>query len=134
MVDPKFKFCQSHILIQDDVSRVVQWSKALHYSASCVTTDPGSVPGCVAASRYRETHEAAHVWPSVFRVRGGFGRPMSLSHRSSESCGGPGTLTRSPAGRRFLQYIGAAGYWVKGALCQEAVLLGRIVFQRMQGS
>jgi hypothetical protein len=34
----------------------------------------GSIPGCVAASRNRETHELAHNWPSVVGVRGGFGR------------------------------------------------------------
>ena len=51
------------------VSRVVQRSKALHRSDSCVTTDPGSIPGCVAAGRDRETHEAAQNW-----LRGGFGQ------------------------------------------------------------
>ena len=33
-------------------------SEALHHSARGVTTDPGSIPGCVAAGCGRETHEA----------------------------------------------------------------------------
>jgi hypothetical protein len=52
-----------------------QWFKTLHCSARGVPTDPGSNPGCVAAGRGQETHEAAHNWPSVVRVEGGFGRP-----------------------------------------------------------
>ena len=47
----------------------------LHRSARDVTTGPGSIPGCVSASCDRETHEAAHNWHSVVRVRGGVGRP-----------------------------------------------------------
>ena len=39
-----------------------------------VTTDPGSIPGCITTGRDRESHRAAHIWPSVVRVRGGFGR------------------------------------------------------------
>ena len=50
-----------------------QRPKAL-ISARVVTTDPGSIPGSVAADRDRKTHEAAHNWLSVLRVRGGFGR------------------------------------------------------------
>ena len=39
---------------------------AQHRSARGVTTDPGSIPGCVAAVRDRETHEAVHkMWMSV---------------------------------------------------------------------
>ena len=61
---------------------MVQWSKALHRSASCATRDPGSSPGSVAAGRDRETHVAAHNWPSIVMVRGGF----------SDSCGSPGAM------------------------------------------
>jgi hypothetical protein len=51
-----------HVLYQNTTkpgaSRVVQLSRG-------VTTDPGSIPGCVAASSDRETHEAVHNWPSL---------------------------------------------------------------------
>ncbi|KAK6298627.1 hypothetical protein J4Q44_G00316820 [Coregonus suidteri] len=55
-------------------SRVAQWSKALHRSASCATRDPGSNPGSVVAGRDQETHGAVHNWPSVVQGRGGNGR------------------------------------------------------------
>jgi hypothetical protein len=60
-----------------DGSRVVQQSNALHLSARGVTTDPGSIPGCVTTGHDQETHRAAHNWPSIVRVMGGFdrGRP-----------------------------------------------------------
>ena len=35
----------------------MQRSKALHLSTRGVTTDPDSIPGCVAAGCDRETHE-----------------------------------------------------------------------------
>ena len=43
-------------------------SKVLHISARGVTTDPGSIPGCMTTGRDWESHKAAHNWPSVFRV------------------------------------------------------------------
>ena len=43
-------------------------------------------------------------------------------------------LTRSPAVRYFLQHIGAAGFRVKRAVCQETVRIGRVVFWRTHGS
>ena len=46
-------------------SRVVQSSKALHFSARGVTTDPGSIPGCITTGRDWEYHRAAHNWPSI---------------------------------------------------------------------
>ena len=63
-------------------------------------------------------------------------RDVLVPSRSSDSKGGPGacTLTRSPGVQCFLQHISAAGFWVKWALCQEAVQLGWIVFRRTQGS
>uniref|UniRef100_A0A673Z9C5 Nucleoporin 210 n=1 Tax=Salmo trutta TaxID=8032 RepID=A0A673Z9C5_SALTR len=73
-----------------------------------VTRDPVSIPGCVAAGLDREIHEAAHDWPCIVRVRGGFG----VSRR----------------------HIGASGFRVKRAVCQDAVRLGRIVFRRTHGS
>jgi hypothetical protein len=51
-----------------------QRSKALHRSARCITTDPGSILGCITTDCDRETHRVAHNWPSIVRVRGGFGR------------------------------------------------------------
>jgi hypothetical protein len=63
-------------------SRMMYWSKALHRNASCATRDPGSSPASVTAGHNRETHGAAHNWPSVVWVKGGFGRqgysPISL--------------------------------------------------------
>ena len=41
-------------------SRVAQRSKALHLSARGVTTDPGSIPGCITTGREWESHRAAH--------------------------------------------------------------------------
>ena len=55
------------------LTRVEQRSKALHLSARGVTTDPGMIPGCITNGRDRESHRAALNWPSVIRVRGGFG-------------------------------------------------------------
>ena len=69
-------------------SRVAQRSKALHCSARNITTDLGSIPGCVTASRDRETHEAAHNCPSITWVRGG------LTLHSSASCGGLPSVVR----------------------------------------
>ena len=37
-------------------SRVAQGSKALHLSARSVTTDPGSIPGCITTGCDRESH------------------------------------------------------------------------------
>jgi hypothetical protein len=48
---------------------MVQWSKVLHRTTNYITTDPGSIPNCVAASHDWETHEATNNWPSVVRVR-----------------------------------------------------------------
>ena len=48
---------------------MVHWSNALHLSARGVTTVPGLIPGCITSGRDWETHEAAHNWPSVIRVR-----------------------------------------------------------------
>ena len=54
-------------------SRVVQWSKALHLSARGITTDPGSIPGCITTGRdwsHRvQSHRVAHNWPSVVRFK-----------------------------------------------------------------
>ena len=43
----------------------MQRSKALHR----VNTDPGSIPGFITTGCDRESHRAAHNWPSVVRVR-----------------------------------------------------------------
>ena len=40
-------------------SQVAQRFKALHHGARGVTTDPGSIPGCIAAGHDQETHDAA---------------------------------------------------------------------------
>jgi hypothetical protein len=64
---------------------VAQQSKALHHSAIGVTTDPGSILGCITTGSDRESHRAAHNWPSIWT--GG----LYLAHRTLASpCGGPG--------------------------------------------
>ncbi|XP_070293119.1 uncharacterized protein KIAA1671 isoform X2 [Salvelinus sp. IW2-2015] len=45
-----------------------QLSKALHLSARGVTTDPGSIPGCIKTGRDLESHRTTHNWPIVGRV------------------------------------------------------------------
>ena len=45
----------------------------------------------------------------------------------SRSCGGLGACTLPV--QRFLRHIGAAGFRVKRAVCQEAMWLGRVVFR-----
>ena len=47
---------------------MAQWSKALHRSANCVTRDPVSNPGSVAAGRDRETHGRRTIGPASSRV------------------------------------------------------------------
>ena len=56
-------------------------------------------------------------------------RDVLVPSRSSDSCGEPGacTLTWSAGVQRFLRHIGAPGFRVKHALCQEAVRLGGVV-------
>jgi hypothetical protein len=39
----------------------VQQSKALHHSARGVTTDLGSIPGCITTGRDRESHRVART-------------------------------------------------------------------------
>ena len=58
------------IKIDFGVSQVVQRSKALHRSARGITTDLGSIQGCITTGCDRESNRAAHNWPSVVRVRG----------------------------------------------------------------
>ena len=50
-------------------SQVAQHSKALHFSARGIPTDPDSFPGCITTGRDWESHRAAHNWPSVVWVR-----------------------------------------------------------------
>jgi hypothetical protein len=53
----------------------------------------GSSPGSVAAGRDRETHGAAHNWPSVVRVVEGLaGRDVQVPSCTSDSYGGPGAV------------------------------------------
>jgi hypothetical protein len=97
----------------------------------------GLSPGSVAAGRDQETHGAAHNWPSAIRVREGLAAEISLSHRvlvTPVAGQGQCTLTSSPGVWCFLQHIGAAGFRVGCALCQEAVWLGWVVFRRTNSS
>ena len=61
-----------HTSISLNTSRVVQWSKALHFSARGVTKDPGLIPASIMAGCDRGSHRAAHSCPIVIWVRGGF--------------------------------------------------------------
>ena len=68
--------------------------------------------------------QVAHNWSSVIQV---WAAGMSLSHRPLETpCGRQGTctLTRLHVVRCFLRHIGAAGFGVKRAVCQQAERLG----------
>ena len=75
-------------------------------------------------------------WRTIGPASSGLGeglasRDVLVLSRSNNSCGGPGacTLTRSPGERGFLWHIGAAGFQVKRAVCQEAAWLGGVVFR-----
>ena len=103
------------------------WCSGLRHCISVLAVPPeirGSSPDSVAPGRDREAHGAAHNWSSVIRVREGLaGRDILIPLRTSDSCGRVQcTLTRSPGVRCFLWHIGAAGFSVGWALCQEAVV------------
>uniref|UniRef100_A0A8C7JI96 C3H1-type domain-containing protein n=1 Tax=Oncorhynchus kisutch TaxID=8019 RepID=A0A8C7JI96_ONCKI len=49
-------------------SQVAQRSKALHLSARGITTDPGSIPGCITTGHDWESQSEVHNWPCVVRV------------------------------------------------------------------
>ena len=78
-----------------------EWHSGLRHCitvASCATRDLGSSPGYVTACCDLETHGVAHNWPSVVRVRGGFGRAgMFLSH--CDSCGRPDAMQADTVAR-----------------------------------
>jgi hypothetical protein len=81
----------------------------------------GSITGSVAAGSDRETHGSVHNWPSIVSLSN---RALANPVAGRAQC----TLTRSPGVRCFLRHIGAAGFLVKWAFCQEAVRL--VVFVR----
>jgi hypothetical protein len=103
-------------------SRVAQWSKAVPPEIL------GSSPGSVAAGCDREDHGAAHDCASVVR-EGLVGRDILVSLRTSDSCGGPGTVHADQVTRCTV--FPPAGFRVGCALCQEA---GWVVFRRTHGS
>jgi hypothetical protein len=104
-------------------SRVAQWSKATRdsgFESRLCRSRPR--PGWLM---WRRTIGPAssglgRVWPAEI--------PLSRV-ASRAQC----TLTRSPGVRCFLRDIGAAGFLVGWALCQEAVQLGWVVFRRTHG-
>ena len=51
----------------------------------------GSCPGSVVTGRDWEVRGVKHNWPSVVR-EGLVGRDVLVSSRTSDSCGGPGTV------------------------------------------
>jgi hypothetical protein len=53
----------------------------------------GSRPGSVVTGCDREVRGATNNWPSVVQVREGLaGRDILVSSRTSDPCGGPGTV------------------------------------------
>jgi hypothetical protein len=63
------------------------------------------------------------------------GRDVLVPSPTSDSCGRTGTMHADTVARcmAFHRRIGAAGFRVKRALCQEAVRLGWVVFRRTHG-
>ena len=112
------------------------WHRGLrHYKASLqirVRSRAVSPPAAPRSTMRRHT-----IGPASSGLGEGLaGRDVLVPLPSSNSCGGSGTctLTRSLGVQCFLRHIGAAGFRVKRALCQEAVRLGWVVFRRMHGS
>ena len=94
---------------------------------------------CIAvleASLQTRVQSRAVSQPSI--VRGGFGRlgykcPITLLQILVAGRAHARWL-RSPVVRCFLWHFGAAGFRFKWAVCQEAVLLGKVMFRRAHGS
>ena len=100
---------------------MAQRSKALHHSASCVTTDPGLIPGCVAAGR---DHGVTHNCPASSRSGEGLaGRDVLVPSLSSDSCGGPGVYT-----------VARCTVFPPTQWCGWLSVLGGVVFWRTRGS
>ena len=60
------------------------------------------VTGSAVTGRDREVRGATYNWPSVVRVREGLvGRDVLVSSRTSDSCGGPGAVTKVDIGMTF---------------------------------
>ena len=97
----------------------------------------GSSPGSVAAGRDRETHGAAHNWPSVVRVRGGVwpGRDVLVPSRSSDSSGRPGAVHADTVARCTAfpptHWCGLAS-GLSGRCAKKRC--GLVVFRRTHGS
>ena len=86
----------------------------------------GSSPGSVAAGCDRETHT---IGPASSGLGEGLaGIDVLVPSRASDSCAVPGALHADTVARCFLRHIGVADFWVKWALCQEAVRLGCLCF------
>jgi hypothetical protein len=74
-------------------SRVAQWSKALHCSASCVTRDPDSSPDSVAAGYDQETQGRSTIGPALSGLAEDLaGSDALVPSRTSDSCGGLGAM------------------------------------------
>ena len=69
-----------------DAHRPPEWCSGLRHCIAVLAVPLeilGWSPGSVTADRDRETHGAAHTWPSAVWVRGGFGRqrcPCPIAH------------------------------------------------------
>ena len=106
------------------------WCSVLGHCIEALAVPPetlGSRPGSVAAGRDQEVRGAMHNWPSVVRVREGLaGRDILVSSRTSDSCGGPGVLTKVVRCTVFppTHWCGSLPGWMRAVLRSSAAWLG----------
>jgi hypothetical protein len=82
------KAVKSTSISVDGASRVAQWLRDSGYPETL-----GLHPGSVVTGCDREVRGVTHNWPSIVRVREGLaGRNILVSTRTSDSCGGLGTV------------------------------------------
>ena len=106
---------------------MVQRSKALHRSDRGVTTDPGSISGCITTGRDRESHRAAHNLPSIIRVRGGYGwRGLLGSSCSRDSLFRAGCLQAYLGHQVNSVSSYTFGVWVKQAGVKKCGFAGHV--------
>ena len=88
----------------------------MHRSARGITTDMGSIPGCVTAGRDWETHEAAHIWPTSSWLEEDLAcRDVLVPSRYSDSLWRAGHMHAGFGCQLycFLQHIGVSVFRIK---------------------
>jgi hypothetical protein len=113
----------------EGASWVAQW---LRHCIAVLAVPPetlASSPGSVTAGRDREVHGATYNWHSVVRVREGLaGRDILVSSRTSDSCGGPGTVHTDQVARCTVfpptHWCGWLPGWMHAVLRSSAAWLG----------